>query len=256
MLCGIEAIKEALVDQAEEFSGRGKIIMMEPFFQRYGVVLANMDRWKTLRRFSVATMKDFGMGKRSVGERIQEEAQCLVEELRKSKERVHKEIEQVIGTHRPPALEDRIKMPYTDAVIHEIQRFADLSPLGLPHMVTKDTHFRGYIIPKDTEVFAILNSALRDPRYFEKPDAFNPDHFLDANGALKKNEAFIPFSLGKRICPGEGIAKAELFLFFTTILQNFSLASPVAPEDIDLTPQESGLGKIPPKYQIRFLPRQ
>uniref|UniRef100_A0A8C8YR73 Cytochrome P450 n=1 Tax=Prolemur simus TaxID=1328070 RepID=A0A8C8YR73_PROSS len=209
MLCGIEAIKEALVDKAEDFSGRGKIAMVEPVFQGYGVFFANGDRWKTLWRFSLATMRDFGMGKRSVEERIQEEAQCLLEELQKSKEGVHKEIEQVIGTHRPPALDNWIKMPYTDAVIHEIQRLAALLRLGVPHMVTRDTHFRGYIMPKNTEVFPILDSALRDPRYFEKPDAFNPDHFLDASGALKKNEAFIPFSLGKRICLGEGISKTN-----------------------------------------------
>nr|AUD09142.1 cytochrome P450 family 2 subfamily B [Neotoma stephensi] len=415
MLYGTEAIREALVDQAEAFSGRGTIAVVEPTFRDCGVIFSNGERWKVLRRFSLATMRDFGMGKRSVEERIQEEAQCLVEEFRKSQgapldptflfqcitaniicsivfgerfdykdrqflrllylfyqsfslissfssqvfelfsgflkyfpgghrqisrnlqeildyigqsvekhratldpshprdfidtyllrmekeksnqhtefhhenlmisvlslffagtettsttlrygfllmlkyphvaEKVQKEIDQVIGSHRLPTLDDRHKMPYTDAVIYEIQRFSDLVPIGVPHKVTKDTFFRGYLLPKNTEVYPILSSALHDPQYFEQPDAFNPDHFLDANGALKKSEAFMPFSLGKRICLGEGIARSELFLFFTTILQNFSVSSPVAPKDIDLSPKESGFGKVPQTYQICFLAR-
>ncbi|XP_055473341.1 cytochrome P450 2B1-like [Psammomys obesus] len=170
-------------------------------------------------------------------------------------EKVQKEIDQVIGSHRPPTLDDRIKMPYTEAVIHEIQRFADLVPIGGPHKVIKDTEFRGYLLPKNTEVYPILSSALHDPLFFEQPDTFNPDRFLDANGALKKNEAFLPFSIGKRICLGEGIARNELFLFFTTILQNFSVSSAMAPKDIDLTPKECGIGRIPPTYQICFLAR-
>ena len=46
-------------------------------------------------------------------------------------------------------------------------------------------------------MYPILSAALQDPRYFEQPDAFNPDHFLDASGALKKIEAFMPFSTGE-----------------------------------------------------------
>lgn len=61
---------------------------------------------------------------------------------------------------------------------------------------------------------------------------------------------------GKRICLGEGIARSELFLFFTTVLQNFSVASPVDPKDIDLTPKNSGVSRIPPRHEIHFLPRQ
>ncbi|KAK7797455.1 hypothetical protein U0070_006656, partial [Myodes glareolus] len=84
ILYGTEALREALVDQAEAFSGRGTVAVFEPILQGHGLIFANGERWKTLRRFSLATMKDLGMGKRSVEERIQEEARRMVEELRKS----------------------------------------------------------------------------------------------------------------------------------------------------------------------------
>ncbi|KAG8552872.1 hypothetical protein GDO81_003118 [Engystomops pustulosus] len=60
---------------------------------------------------------------------------------------------------------------------------------------------------------------------------------------------------GKRICAGEGLARMELFLFLTTILQNFTLRSPVDRVEIDLTPSMSGFGNVPPNYEVAFIPR-
>lgn len=63
-------------------------------------------------------------------------------------EKIQEEIDQVVGRSRKPCVADRSQMPYTDAVVHEIQRFITLIPLALPHTVTKDTSFRDYVIPK------------------------------------------------------------------------------------------------------------
>ncbi|XP_045843350.1 cytochrome P450 2B11-like isoform X2 [Meles meles] len=171
-------------------------------------------------------------------------------------EKVQEEIDRVIGSHHLPALEDRARMPYTNAVIHEIQRFGDVLPLGVPHCVIKDTHFQGYHLPKDTTVYPILSSVLHDPCHFEKPETFYPGHFLDAEGNFRTQETFIPFSLGRRFCLGENLDRSELFLFLTSVLQNFNLRSPKALEDIDITPRRNGLGKMPPEFQLCFLPRQ
>ncbi|KAM5321604.1 cytochrome P450 2E1 isoform 2-T2 [Glossophaga mutica] len=156
-------------------------------------------------------------------------------------EKLHEEIDRVIGPSRVPAVKDRLEMPYMDAVVHEIQRFINLVPSNVLHEATRDTVFRGYVIPKGTVVIPTLGSLLFDNQEFPDPEKFKPEHFLDENGKFKYSDYFKAFSTGKRVCVGEGLARMELFLLFTAILQHFRLKALVAPEDIDLSPIANGL---------------
>ncbi|KAM4696355.1 cytochrome P450 2A11-like [Rhinophrynus dorsalis] len=148
-------------------------------------------------------------------------------------EKVQEEIDKVIGQNRSPSYQDKSQMPYTEAVIHEIHRISDIIPYSLPRSVTEDIQFHGYDIPKN----------------------FNPGNFLDADGGFKKGDAFIVFAPGKRNCIGESLARMEIFIFLTTILQNFNLRSPLLPEDIDTSAIVSGLEKFPKPYELIVEPR-
>ncbi|XP_064125627.1 cytochrome P450 2C19-like isoform X1 [Loxodonta africana] len=414
MLHGYEAIKEALIDMGEEFSGRGHFPLFERSKKGFGVTFSNGKMWKETRRFSLMTLRNLGMGKRCLEDRVQEEASCLVEELRKTKAlpcdptfitvyapcnvmcsiifqnrfdyndqnflnlvkkstenvkilsspwiqvcnafpllidyfpgshkkymnneaclksyvlervkehqesldinnprdfidcflikmeqekhnqrseysaenllntvhdllgagsqttsttlryglllllkhpevtaKVQEEIDHVVGRNRSPCMQDRSSMPYTDAVVHEIQRYTDLSPMSLPHRVTRDIKFRNCLIPKGTTILTALSSVLHDNKEFPNPEMFDPGHFLDESGNFKKSDYFMPFSAGKRMCLGEGLARMELFLFLTTILQKFTLKPLVDPKHIDTTPVANGFVSVPPSYQLCFIP--
>ncbi|KAM4641385.1 cytochrome P450 2G1-like [Discoglossus pictus] len=414
-LCGYQAVKEALIDQAEVFGARGRLPTLDKVTLDYGISFSNGERWKQMRSFAFKTLRNFGLGKKSTEGKIQEEAKMMVEEIRKSEgllldpskavldavsnifcyimfgnrfdyndeklkkliktgeeifrlmsspwgqmedtlpglmkyipgphkkiytvsdelmefidervklnqgtldpnfprdyidcfllkmeqekqnpkteftmknllmsvhnvfiaamdtisttlnhsllilatfpeiqAKVHREIDQVIGRDRIPIIDDRSSMPYTDAVMNEIQRFADIAPLNNTRTVRKDTQFRGYTIPKGTDIFPLLCTVHRDPSQFSTPYEFNPNHFLDENGKFKKNEASMPFSAGKRKCPGESLAQMEFFLLLTTILQNFRLTSEKKFTLEDIAPKMEGFINHPIPYQLLFVPR-
>nr|XP_021498841.1 cytochrome P450 2D26-like isoform X2 [Meriones unguiculatus] len=163
--------------------------------------------------------------------------------------RVQKEIDEVIGQARHPEMADQAHMPYTNAVVHEVQRFADIVPMNVAHMTSRDIEFQGFRIPKGTTLIPNLSSVLKDETVWEKPLQFHPEHFLDAQGHFVKHEAFMPFSAGHRVCLGEPLARMELFLFFTCLLQRFSFSVPEGQPQ----PSDYGIFTLPvtPKpYQL------
>ncbi|KAM7182450.1 cytochrome P450 2D15-like [Macrochelys suwanniensis] len=168
--------------------------------------------------------------------------------------RVHEEIDKVIGRDRSPEIEDQVNLPYTNAVIYETQRYCDVVFAGVPRTTCRDTEVQGFFIPKDTIIIVVLSSVLKDETVWEKPHQFYPEHFLDADEQFVKREAFLPFSAGRRMCLGEQLARKELFLFFTTLLQHFTFH---IPED-QPRPREDGhyiLIHSPDSYELCAIPR-
>uniref|UniRef100_A0A672IML6 Uncharacterized protein n=1 Tax=Salarias fasciatus TaxID=181472 RepID=A0A672IML6_SALFA len=315
VLVGYDTVKEALVDQADDFTGRGPIAFMITynFLSNKGLGISNGERWSQLRRFTLTTLRDFGMGRKGMEEWIQEVSSQLIDRIQSTKakpfdptfflscsvsnviccmvfgerfsydddqflqllqitadiikfssspwgqlynvfpglmewlpgrhhkvfadiektrsfitkkiqahretldpssprdyidcffnrinqekdnpttefhednlvstvldlflagtettsstiryalsvmvkypkiqEAMQQEIDTVLGQKHSPRMEDRKSLPFTDAVLHEIQRFMDIIPMGIPHSALSDISFRGYTIPK---VFRIL----------------------------------------------------------------------------------------------------
>ncbi|NWJ00646.1 CP2CN protein, partial [Crypturellus undulatus] len=84
VLHGHDVVKEALIDRADEFAPRGQWPIGDRANNGLGIVFSNNEEWLQVRRFALTTLRNFGMGKRSIEERIQEEAEHLLEEITKT----------------------------------------------------------------------------------------------------------------------------------------------------------------------------
>ncbi|XP_039196449.1 cytochrome P450 2J2-like isoform X2 [Crotalus tigris] len=151
-------------------------------------------------------------------------------------EKVQKEIEEAFSSSASISYQDRKKLPYTNAVIHEMQRLKNVLLVGLPRQSTKDVTMKGYHIPKRTIILPDLRSVLLDPEQWETPEEFNPNHFLDKDGKFVEREEFLPFGIGERICVGEQLARIEIFIFLTNLLRAFSFRLPEGVKELNEAP--------------------
>lgn len=165
------------------------------------------------------------------------------------------EIDRVLGREKLPTESDRIKLPYIEAFINETMRFHCAGPILIPRSTTRDVVFKNYKIPENTFIMVNMWSCMHDPAYWDEPDKFEPKRFLDENGNFRcKNPAMMPFSVGKRSCIGESIARLQLFLIFTSLLQKFSFSFAVEKElnDKKLLKGIPGVGLNPPNVSLKL----
>ncbi|XP_069836310.1 steroid 17-alpha-hydroxylase/17,20 lyase [Dendropsophus ebraccatus] len=142
--------------------------------------------------------------------------------------KIQEEMDVKVGFGRHPMLSDRKILHYLEATIAEVLRIRPVSPLLIPHVAMKDTSIGEYIIPKEARVVINLWSLHHDDKEWVHPEDFNPERFLDENGqrVYSPSQSYLPFGAGIRVCLGEALAKMEIFLFLSWILQRFILEVP------------------------------
>jgi cytochrome P450 family 33 len=156
------------------------------------------------------------------------------------------------GSDRPISMADKPSLPYITATIQETQRCANIVPINVPHSPTQDIEIGGCIIRKGQTVVPQMSVIQSDPSVFPDPDSFKPQRFLEKDEkTLKKVDKLMPFSMGKRICAGESLARMELFIGLATILRKFEI-HPL--EDEPLPPLQHGedgiMSVIPTPFSI------
>ncbi|GAV02155.1 hypothetical protein RvY_12755 [Ramazzottius varieornatus] len=166
------------------------------------------------------------------------------------------EIDKVVGPHSAITFADRENLPYVEAVVHEVFRSSNYGPFLLPHATIENADFEGFVLPIGTQVIANAWHVHRDAALWKEPEEFDPERFILPDGQLDKSllNNVIVFSVGKRVCPGEILARMEILVFLGSILQQFTIRS----EQEDVVPsleRVNGLALTPHPYRCRFIPR-
>jgi len=169
------------------------------------------------------------------------------------------EIERVVGTGRLPDFNDRLALPYLEAVFRETLRWRPVVPLSVPHVATNEDIFEGFHIPAGAVIMPNVWAMARDPEVYHLPDTFEPKRFLDADEQLTKDTCEFVFGFGRRICPGRHFAQASIWIAMAQILSTFTIerAKNASGEPIEPVPEwAQGLTSYPKPFPCNFVPRR
>jgi cytochrome P450 family 89 subfamily A len=153
--------------------------------------------------------------------------------------------------------EDLQKLLYLKCVVLEGLRRHPPGHNVLPHAVTEDVLFNGYLVPKNGTVNFMVAEMGWDPRVWEDPMEFKPERFLkdetfDITGS--KEIKMMPFGGGRRICPGYNLALLHLEYFVVNLVWNFDWKVPEG-GNVNLSEKQEFTMVMKNPLQVRISPR-
>ena len=167
--------------------------------------------------------------------------------------KMQKELDEVMGEDQIPSYEDRSRLPYTEAVMTEVWRFGSFVPVAVPHFANNGpAQLAGYTIPQGSIVMLHLYSAHHDRAHWDDPEVFRPERFLGDNGKFRNDDFFMQFSLGKRSCPGESMARTEFFTFLACLFHQFHLRLPKGARRPTTEVKEFAIFLQPEEFNVIF----
>ncbi|CAJ0933300.1 unnamed protein product, partial [Mesorhabditis belari] len=167
----------------------------------------------------------------------------------KVQEKLAAELDEIVGD-RMISMSDKQRLLYAQAVVCEIHRVSNVVTFNVFHKTYRDDTLAGHFIPAGTTVLPQVSAVLDDEQIFENAHEFNPERFIKRKNdgiELLKDEMdkVIAFSLGKRQCAGEALARMEVFLITLSIVQRYRL----------LPADSSQLPKLNPIFGILQTPK-
>ncbi|GMT29233.1 hypothetical protein PFISCL1PPCAC_20530, partial [Pristionchus fissidentatus] len=150
---------------------------------------------------------------------------CILQAVNnpEAQRKMQKEMDDVVGTRRIRH-EDQKILPFTCAFIQEVYRTGNVLPMNFLRQTMQDTEIEGMPIAAGTTILPQFSMVHSDPNEFERPLYFCPERHINEEGQFVKDPRITPFSIGKRACLGETLARMEIFVMFTCFVQNCHFA--------------------------------
>ncbi len=142
--------------------------------------------------------------------------------------KLREELDQVLGqpdgSRRLPTVSDLPNLKYTDWVVKEAMRIYPPAWILNGRVPQEDIEIGGYPIPKGTGIFISPYAMHHDPRYFDQPDVFLPERWVNDFEKRLPRYAYFPFGGGPRVCIGNSFAMMEARLIVAAIASQFDLS--------------------------------